>query len=272
MKNDLKMLVIGCGKMGGALLDGALNGGAVGKENVRIVEKNADICEIFAQKGIKTADNFNAFADFSPDIVFLAVKPFIVADVLPDVKPFTDKGATVLSIVAGKKTAFYEKALGDKTPVIRAMPNTPALIGKGMSAAFANAFVSQEIMEKVQNLFETCGVFCRLDNEDAIDAVTAVSGSGPAYLFYFVEALKEAALKSGIPEGLCETFARQTVCGAAELLEKTGESPAVLRKNVTTPNGTTAAALSVFENNAVLFSLVEKAVLAAKDRSRELAG
>lgn len=270
MNTDLTLLVLGCGKMGGALIQGALKAGLPAK-NVRIVEKSAEIRRAFEQKGIQTAETPAEFDSFCPDVVFVALKPFVVGDVLPQIKPFTDKGAAVLSIVAGKKIAFYEDVLGQKTPVVRAMPNTPALIGKGMTAACANAFVSPETKEAVGALLNACGAFAWVADESLIDAVTAVSGSGPAYLFYFVEALSDAALKAGLPANLCETFAKRTICGAAALLDETGESPAVLRQNVTTPNGTTAAALDVFAKDGALFALTQEAVAAAKRRSEELA-
>ena len=270
MNTDLTLLVLGCGKMGGALLQGALKAG-LPAQNVRIVEKSEEIRRDFEKKGIKTAESPADFDSFRPDVVFVALKPFVVGDVLPQIKPFTDRGATVLSIVAGKKIAFYEDILGRKTPIVRAMPNTPALIGQGMTAACANAFVSSEIKESVGALLRACGAFAWLDDESLIDAVTAVSGSGPAYLFYFVEALSGAARKAGLPADLCETFARQTVCGAAALLAETGKAPAELRRNVTTPNGTTAAALDVFAKDDALFALTREAVAAAKRRSEELA-
>lgn len=270
MMNSLKLLLVGCGKMGGAVLHGSLKKG-LAAQNVRIVEKSAELRADLQAKGLSVSENAGDFHDFSPDIVFIAVKPFAVGDVLNDCRFFTDKGATVLSIAAGKRVGFYEKILGAHTAVIRAMPNTPALIGKGMTAAFANAFVSEKTRLTAQTFLEGFGKFAWVDDESLIDSVTAVSGSGPAYLFYFTETLARAALKAGLPEELCMTFAKQTVCGAAALMETAADSPAVLRRNVTTPNGTTAAALDVLAGENGLQALMDKAVDAAKQRSVELA-
>ena len=268
MLGNLKILFIGCGKMGGAVLDGALKNGVLPK-NVRVVDTSDDILMRCLSKRVHCGKKADFFQKFSPDIVFIALKPHLVADMLKDVKPFTDNGALLLTIAAGKRIDGFKAALGENTPVVRAMPNTPACIGKGVTGAFAGAAVTEEQKEKAASLLQTCGELIWMRTEDDLDAVTAVSGSGPAYVFYFVEQLAEAAKKAGLPNDVCMTLAKQTVCGAAALMDNSAETPAVLRQNVTTPGGTTAAALAVFEQS--LPDAMEKAVEAAKQRSRELA-
>lgn len=268
MLSDLKILFFGCGKMGSAVLDGVLKNGVLPK-NVRVVDTSDDILSACLTKRVHGGKKASFFQHFNPDIVFIAVKPFCVDAILDDIKPFTDKGALFVSIVAGKRLSGFEKKLGSDVAFVRAMPNTPACIGKGITGAVCNDKTSPEQKEKASLLLKTCGDLFWLDDENLLDAVTAVSGSGPAYVFYFIEQLASSAEKAGLPKDLCMTLARQTVYGSACLMQETNEDPAVLRQNVTTPNGTTAAALSVLEKQ--LPSIMTEAVTAAKQRSKELA-
>lgn len=264
------LLIIGCGKMGGAVLNGALNKG-LDVRNVRVVEPDAGIRSSLMEKGIISSADISAFHDFSPDIVFLAVKPFMVQSVIGGLRPFTDKGAVVASIVAGKKIAWYEENLGRKAAVFRAMPNTPAAVGRGITGITPGKQVSAEQKEAVESLFAACGEVVWLENEKQMDAVTAVSGSGPAYVFFLTEALTEAALSLGLAEETAEKLAKATVCGAAELMYQSPDTPETLRRNVTTPNGTTAAALEILMNKEYGFEpLMKKAAAAAEKRSEEL--
>lgn len=264
------VLVIGCGKMGGSILNGFLAAGA-DKSAVRVVEPNAEIRENLAKRGITAFENIAQADGFSPAVVFTAVKPFLIADVIGGVKPFTDKGAVLFTIVAGKPIAFYETHLGKQAAIVRAMPNTPAAIGKGITGLIANSNASESQKRAVAEIAKACGEAVWLTDESQIDAVTAVSGSGPAYLFYLTEALSAAAKSLGLADDTAEKLAKATVIGSAALMEQSTETPAKLRQNVTTPNGTTAAALDVLMNPETGFEpLMTQAVKAAENRSKEL--
>ena len=269
--NDTSILLIGCGKMGGSVLNGLLNDGFPAA-NLRVAEPSDDIRKKLTEKGIVSAASASELTDFDPDIVFLAVKPFLIEQVIGDVAPFTDKGAAVLSIIAGRKIDWFKEKLGEKTVVFRAMPNTPAAIGKGITGVVCSGFETGKQKQAVQNILNACGNVVWLDDESQIDAVTAVSGSGPAYVFYMTEALTQAAKALGLSDENAEKLAKATVIGAAGLMDAGSETPAVLRKNVTTPNGTTAAALDILMNPQTGFEpLLTRAVKAAEQRSRELA-
>lgn len=270
MQQFSSLLVIGCGKMGGAVLNGALNKGLCA-QNIRTVEPDAAIRASLKEKGLISSADINDFHDFSPDVVFLAVKPFLAESVIGGLRHFTDKGAALVSIVAGKKIAWYEEKLGSKAAVFRAMPNTPAAVGKGITGLMAGSQVSAKQKEAAESLFSACGEVVWLENEKQMDAVTAISGSGPAYVFYLTEALAEAALSLGLAKETAEKLAKATVCGAAGLMDQSTDAPEILRRNVTTPNGTTAAALEILTDRDKGFTpLMKKAAAAAEKRSEEL--
>ena len=177
-----------------------------------------------------------------------------------------------VSVAAGVTLAQLQAGLGEATAIIRAMPNTPALVGKGMTVCCPNANVSGKQRHQTEMLIEATGKLEWVGDEALIDAVTAVSGSGPAYVFHLAECMTEAGIKAGLPRDLAMTLARQTVSGAGELLAQSEKTPANLRENVTSPNGTTAAALSVLMADDAMARLVAEAVKAAKKRSIELSG
>lgn len=271
MLHDISLLLIGCGKMGGSVLNGLLKNG-FSEQNIRVAEPNEDIRKSLSGKGIVSAASAVELKDFDPDIVFLAVKPFLIEQVIGDVRPFTDKGTAALSIIAGRKIDWFKEKLGEKTVVFRAMPNTPAAIGKGITGVTSGGFETEKQKQAVQSVLRSCGEVVWLDNESQIDAVTAVSGSGPAYVFYLTEALTQAAKALGLSDENAEKLAKATVIGSAELMDKSPEKPEILRKNVTTPNGTTAAALDILMNPQTGFEpLLTQAVRAAEKRSQELA-
>ena len=270
MNENLSVLLVGCGKMGGAVLNGLLKRG-VSPGNIRVAEPNAETRAALAAKGVVCAADAAELTDFAPDIVFLAVKPFMIAQAINGVKPFTDKKAAVLSIIAGRKIEWFKEQLGKDAVVFRAMPNTPAAIGAGITAVKASDGASDAQKRAVESILSACGEVVWLDDESQIDAVTAVSGSGPAYVFYLTEALTAAAKAAGLPDDTAEKLAKATVTGSARLMAESEESPAGLRRNVTTPNGTTAAALDVLANGQTGFEpLMIRAVIAAKIRSEEL--
>lgn len=265
------LLLIGCGKMGSAILDGALDKG-LNPQKVRVIDPSSEIRAGLDRKGIKTSENISDFHDFTPEIILAAVKPFTIEAVAPSLKAFTDKGAVLVSIIAGRQIKWFEEKLGKKAAIIRAMPNTPAAVGRGITGLMASASITEKQKESVQVLFDACGEAVWLDKESQIDAVTAISGSGPAYVFYFTEALTNAAVSLGLPLETAKKLAKATVCGAAELMYQSAETPETLRQNVTTPNGTTAAALEILtDSKNGLSPLMEKAAKAAEIRSKELA-
>lgn len=271
MFQDTSLLLIGCGKMGGSVLNGLLKNGFP-TQNIRVAEPDETIRKTLTEKGIRCAVDASALTDFDPDIVFLAVKPFLIEQVINSVKPFTDKGSVILSIIAGRQIGWFKEKLGTNTVVFRAMPNTPAAIGKGITGVTSCGLANEDQKKTAQNVLSSCGEVVWLDNESQIDAVTAVSGSGPAYIFYLTEALTKAAKTLGLSDENAEKLAKATVIGSAGLMDKSSETPAVLRQNVTTPNGTTAAALELLMNPQSGFEpLLTQAVKAAEKRSKELA-
>ncbi|SFK02711.1 pyrroline-5-carboxylate reductase [Celeribacter neptunius] len=267
--DDLKtrgLVLLGCGKMGSAMLKGWLEGG-LSPDAVTVLDP-------YPSDWLKgTGVRLNTELPPNPAIVLVAVKPQMMGDALPSLQALGDGTTTFLSVAAGVTIAKYEEILGDKTPIIRAMPNTPAAIGRGMTAIIGNARTSEADLDLAQTLLEAVGQVVRLEREDQMDAVTAVSGSGPAYVFHLIETLAAAGVAQGLPEELAMALAKATVGGAGQYAEEAEEDPAQLRVNVTSPGGTTAAALAVLMDEATGFPmLLERAVKAAADRSKELAG
>lgn len=205
----------------------------------------------------------------SCDVIFLAVKPQDLADVLNDLKQTIKPETLVISIAAGKTIKFIEDQLQTNNPVIRAMPNTPTQIGKGISAISAGEKVSRDELKIAMELFATTGEVVVV-TEDKIDAVTALSGSGPAYFFYFIEAMVKAGVELGLTDEIATKLAIETISGSAAMLKESNLDAVTLRKNVTSPKGTTAAALQVFSDSD-LESIIFKAMAAARNRAQELA-
>ncbi|MEQ8193632.1 MAG: pyrroline-5-carboxylate reductase [Rhodospirillales bacterium] len=269
---DTKLLLAGCGKMGGALLAGWLDQG-LRPSSITVIEPSPDIGRsLTAGKGVAVVAAPGDLADdYRPDIVVFAIKPQIMPDAVPAYARFAESGAVGLSIAAGKTIAFFESALGKDTAVVRAMPNTPAAIRRGITVACANPAATPAQRDLCQSLLQAVGEVAWIDDENLMDAVTAVSGSGPAYVFLLAEYLAEAGAAAGLPAALSDRLARATVSGAGELLNQTADSAATLRTNVTSPGGTTAAALDVLMADDGLGPLLTKAVAAAVKRSKELA-
>jgi pyrroline-5-carboxylate reductase len=266
-----KVVLVGCGNMGYAMLASWLKSGKLGAGETLVVEPNDALRERAAKLGSETfADATGLPADLKPALVIFATKPQVMRAVVPAYKRFADSGATFLSIAAGTPIATFEDLLGAASGVIRCMPNTPASIGKGMMVVVANRNTSKEATAFVNDLLSANGEVATVDDEGLMDAVTAVSGSGPAYIFHFIEALTAAARHAGLPEATSRLLAMQTVHGAAALAAESGEDPGVLRQQVTSPNGTTAAALGVLMGDDRLVKLVTEAVEAARLRSIEL--
>lgn len=271
MLSEAHILLVGCGKMGGAVLNGLLKNGLPVK-NIRVAEPSETIRTTLEKQGIACTADISGLKEFKPDIVFLAVKPFLIEQVIDGVKPFTDRGAAVLSIIAGRRIDWFKEKLGEKAVVFRAMPNTPAAIGKGITGVVTKDGNLERQKRIVQEILSCCGEVVWLNGEEQIDAVTAISGSGPAYVFYLTEALTQAAKSLGLSDENAEKLAKATVIGSAGLMAESPETPAVLRQNVTTPNGTTAAALEILMNPENGFGpLMCQAAKAAEKRSKELA-
>lgn len=266
---DARLLLVGCGKMGGALLAGWLERG-VAAANVVVVEPAADPSRLSLPDGVRVvADGAAVPAGFAPDVVILAVKPQVMAEAAP---AYLGHAATAvfMSIAAGTGTAFFEGVFGADAAIVRVMPNTPAAVGRGMSVLYANPRVSAAQRQTCEALMAAVGETAWIADEAQMDAVTAVSGSGPAYVFLLIETLAAAGEKAGLPADLAMTLALNTVAGAGELARQSDEAAAQLRINVTSPGGTTQAALDVLMAADGMAPLLERAVAAAAARSREL--
>lgn len=265
------LLLVGCGKMGGALLRGWLAGGLRPEETV-VVEPQAAAHPDIARLGVSVVAEAAALpAGFHPRIVVLAVKPQQIAAALPAYVGLAGPGTLFLSIIAGKTIAYFERQLGARAAIVRAMPNTPAAVGRGISVACANGAATAEQRETATALLAAVGEVAWVDDESLIDAVTAVSGGGPAYVFLLIECLAKAGVAAGLPEELAMRLARVTVSGAGELARQSDEPAAVLRQNVTSPGGTTLEALKILMAPDGMEPLFIKAIAAATRRSRELA-
>ena len=267
---SISVILAGCGNMGFAMLSGWLAAGRLKAEEVGVVEPNEALRERAAGLGVAASADVSEFLDARPRLVVLAVKPQVIRDATAGYRPFAERGATFLSIAAGTPIATFEEVLGDGTPVIRCMPNTPAAIGKGMMVVFANRHVAADTREFVHGLLSASGEVAYIPEEGLMDAVTAVSGSGPAYVFHFIECLTAAGERVGLAPDTARLLARQTVYGAASLAYESGEDAGRLREQVTSPNGTTAAALAVLMGERRLETLVADAVEAARVRSVDL--
>ncbi|MDB2438113.1 pyrroline-5-carboxylate reductase [Hellea sp.] len=263
-------LVVGAGKMGGALLEGWIASKVITPKNLILLDPHPGDT---GQKAIKAGalhlskPNKNIK---SIKYLLLAIKPQMFDKLAPEIARHLSKDALIISILAGTSMASLQDVFTGH-PIVRAMPNTPAAIGKGITAYTNGPNVSAKHNKMTERLLASGGKVYHVANEHLIDVVTAVSGSGPAYVFHMVEALEAAALKIGLPEEMAPDFARQTIIGAAGLLENSDLSAAELRKNVTSPNGTTEAALDVLMGLEGLPTLMRDTVKAALKRAKDLA-
>jgi pyrroline-5-carboxylate reductase len=260
------LLLVGAGKMGGALLEGWLRQGLDPMHVfVRDPAPPAEVAALISRHGIETAK-----LPAKPSTIVIAVKPQLVDATLATLRSHIGKGMVVLSIAAGRTLASLAKPLPKGTAIVRAMPNTAAGIGHSMTVACANDSVSRDQALECSLLLEAAGQVMWIDDESLMDAVTAVSGSGPAYVFLLAECLAEAGREAGLDAELANALARATVSGAGALLSRSDLSAAKLRENVTSPKGTTAAALEVLMGKGGFKELLTRAVAAAAKRSREM--
>jgi pyrroline-5-carboxylate reductase len=264
------IMLVGAGKMGGAMLEGWLALGLEAKSVVAIEPQPAREISALAGRGLRLNPPPHTVGEAAA--IVIAVKPQAAPEVVPTLTPHIGAGTVVLSIMAGRTLGFLEQALSQRAALVRAMPNTPAAIGRGITVAVPNQRVSQRQRDLAHALLSATGAVEWVSDESLMDAVTAVSGSGPAYVFLLAETLARAGVAAGLPEDLAGRLARVTVAGAGELLHRSPLEASALRQNVTSPGGTTAAALDVLMAADGLEALMTRAVAAATLRSRELAG
>lgn len=262
------MVLLGCGKMGSAMLAGWLARGLPAASVWVIDPVPSDWVRAQGAQGV----HVNAPLPAAPAIVLIAVKPQMMGEALPAIRALGNGETLFITVAAGTPIATYEAVLGGRTPIIRAMPNTPAAVGRGITALIGNAMTTADQMALAEALMQAVGQTVRLESEAQMDAVTAVSGSGPAYVFHLIETLAAAGEAEGLSPEMALRLARATVAGAGALAEEADEGPGQLRVNVTSPNGTTQAALEVLMDGETGFpALMRRAVARAAARSRELA-
>jgi pyrroline-5-carboxylate reductase len=267
--NSLHIAVLGTGKMGGILVQAFLRSGLVPSDHlVATVAHEARAQVLSKQFGIAvTTDNKQAAQ--SADVILLGVKPQQLGDVVRGIAPALKPGTLLISFAASVKTSAIEEAAGGKVPVIRAMPNTPAMVGAGITAICRGRYVTDQQLDLAQQIFSTVGRTVTVD-EKHMDAVTGLSGSGPAFLYIIIEALAEAGVNVGLPRDIATLLASQTTFGAAKMVLETGSHPALLKDEVTTPAGCTVEGILELEEGGLRVTLI-KAVKRATERARELA-
>ncbi|MEM8881401.1 MAG: pyrroline-5-carboxylate reductase [Pseudomonadota bacterium] len=264
--NDRGLVMLGCGKMGSAMLAGWLAGGLT-PDAVNVVDPAPS--DWLKETGVR----LGAPLPETPAILIVAIKPQIMDEALPQAKRFGGGQTQVVSVAAGTPIARLEANFGAKTPIVRAMPNTPAAIGKGITAIVGNDAARADAVDLAEALLRAVGDVVRIEDEDQIDAVTGLSGSGPAYVFHLIETMTAAGIAQGLAPALANKLATATVAGAGALAQETGETAEQLRINVTSPGGTTAAGLRVLmDADTGLPPLLARTVAAATSRARELKG
>ena len=256
--------------MGRAMLGGWISEG-VKPNDIVVIDPSLDNQEKAVEMGCRAFSSPLLIDEiYQPNVILLAVKPQVIGDVIPNYKKYTDAGALVISIAAGARISMFEESFGNSAAIIRTMPNTPAAIRRGMMVSVGNANVDKNHRKICDVLMRAIGTSAWVEDETLMDAVTGLSGSGPAYVFYMIEAMRNAGVAAGLPKDLALLLAKTTVAGAGELAINSVDEIEQLRVNVTSPNGTTAAGLSVLMNEDGLGPLMEKTVAAATQRSKEL--
>jgi pyrroline-5-carboxylate reductase len=265
----VRVAVLGAGKMGGILLQAFLKENLFAADRIHATVSHPErALALSTQWGVDVSTG-NLEAVRQSDLVLIGVKPFQVPDLIAEIKPALTPAKTLVSFAASVKTGAIEEASGLEIAVIRAMPNTPSALGAGMAALCRGRFVSDDQMELAQRMFETVGRTVLVD-EKHMDAVTGLSGSGPAYLYIIIEALAEAGVKVGLPRDIATQLAAQTAFGASKMVLETGYHPALLKDAVTTPAGCTIDGILELEEGGLRVTLI-KAVMRATERARQLA-
>lgn len=266
----MKIGFIGTGNMGGAIIKGYVKAKPEEAQNVHVFNHHTEKAEALAAElgavSCKTMEELVA----ASDLVVMAVKPYTFAELMPKVASGMKPGKALVSIAAGITISYLESVLPGNTPVVRIMPNTPALVGEGISSVSPNGFVTEEILQAVMDLFSSVGKV-QITSESMIDAVIGVSGSSPAYVYMFIEALADGAVVEGMPRAQAYEFAAQSVLGAAKMVLETGLHPGVLKDQVCSPGGTTIAAVGALEKCGMRAAVME-AVHVAAEKSREMSG
>lgn len=262
------LLLLGCGKMGSALLRGWLKAG-LAPDTVMVLDPHpSDWLLGLAEKGLK----LNQQPSAAPSVAVIATKPQIMVDAIPELRQYGGGPTLFISIAAGTMIASFEDLLGAQTPIVRAMPNTPAAVGAGITALIANGHASDEQLDTATRLMQAVGETVLLDDESQMHAVTALSGSGPAYVFAMVEALSSAGQVLGLSNDVAAKLASQMVSGSGQLMAQSAHTPSELRAQVTSPNGTTAAGLdTLMATEDGIQELMMSTLQAAHDRSITLA-
>lgn len=265
------LLLVGCGKMGGALLRGWLRQG-VDPEQVYVVDLAPKELDDVRAAGVHILTSPDQLPrDLKPAIILLAVKPQFMDEALGHYRRMAGAGTTFLSIAAGKTVAYFRKMLGEDALIVRSMPNTPAAVSRGMTVICRDPKVPANVLDLCGQLLSAVGEVAWVDDEQLLNQVTAVSGGGPAYVFLLIEALAEAGRVNGLPADLAMQLARSTVCGSGELAYQSPESATALRQAVMSPKGTTLEAVNVLMAEDGIQPLMNRAIAAATKRSRELA-
>lgn len=269
MLTNKKVAIIGVGKMGETLLNGMIKNNLVKKENIAgstAQEEHAK--EINKKYGIQTYIN-NKEMISGKDIIILAIKPQIMKKVLSSIKDIISEKQLIISIAAATSTQFIEECLEKNIPIVRAMPNTPALINEGMTVLCPGKYIGENHIQMAKDIFGAIGLVEVIYREELMDVVTALSGSGPAYTYIIIESLTEGGLRMGLPRELAQKLTAQTLLGAAKMVLKTGMHPALLKGDVTTPAGVTVDGLMELEDGGIRVALI-KAVSRATEKSREI--
>jgi pyrroline-5-carboxylate reductase len=262
-----KVAVVGAGKMGETILSGLLRAGWPTTKLIATARRQERADQLRTQYGIEVLGNVEAAQ--AADVIVVAVKPQDATALMEEIGPKIPSGKLVVSLCAGLPTSFFEKRLADDTAVVRVMSNTPALVDEAMSAISAGAHASAADLELTEEMLSPLGKTLRVP-ESQQDAVTALSGSGPAYFFYLVEAMTDAGILLGLPRQVAHDLVVQTALGAALMMRESGDRPVALREAVTSPGGTTTSAIRELENHRVRAAFLD-AIEAARDRARELA-
>ena len=265
------LLLVGCGKMGGALLRGWLSRGIAGKDVFVVDPAPRDLEDVQARGVTIVAAVGQLPPTLQPGIILLAIKPQFMDEALPAYRRFAKPGTVFLSIAAGKTVAYLKSKLGADAAIVRSMPNTPAAVGRGMTVLLRDPAIPAATLELCGQLLSAVGKVGWIDEEDQINAVTAVSGGGPAYVFLLIECLAEAGRAAGLPADLAMQLARETVAGSGELAHQSSESATKLREAVMSPKGTTIEALAVLMAPDGVQPLFTRAIAAATRRGREIA-
>ncbi|MBI3507617.1 MAG: pyrroline-5-carboxylate reductase [Proteobacteria bacterium] len=268
MLKDKKIAVIGAGHMGSALIGGMLNGKLTDAKNISATRRSEDaLGELHKRWGVHAATD-NKKAAKGADVILLTVKPQMATSILDEIAPVVTAKQLIISVMAGITTASINARLKKPNPVVRAMPNTPALVDAAATAIAAGAHAGDADLKLAEAMFKSVGIVEVLP-ENLLDAVTGLSGSGPVYIYMVIEALTDGGVKMGIPRAVSARLAAQTVFGAAKLVLETGKHPAILKDEVTTPGGTAIAAIHELESKGLRTVLMDAVVTATK-RSKEL--